>query len=598
MKQNPLAALGFSALLALTLLLATGLAQPTTAQSQQAPASNELIVNGGFETNEAWVFPVTTMTAAYSTYQKHSGARSARTGATGPTNVVSYSSTRQAVSIPADAAQADLTFWLWQFTTESPAKPVAKPPEAGLAPSAPLSSDVQYVLVLNSSDQVIATLFWERQNYRAWRLKSFDLKAYRGRTIKLQFGTYNDGLGGYTGMYIDDVSLLTGPPPTATSTPTPTNTLTPSNTPTDTNTPTETLTATETLTPTETNTPTDTLTPTNTPTSTDTFTPTNTPTETLTPTVTNTPTNTPTPTATLPRTELIVNGGFETNEAWELPNTALTAAYSTYLKHAGLRSARTGAFSAGANVYSYSSVRQGVTIPVNAGQVLLSFWLWQSTTESLAKPVARLPEVGLGPDAPLSSDVQYVMVLDANNQRIATVFWQRQNFRDWRFMTLDLTAYRGQNIKVQFGAYNDGVDGYTGMYVDDVSLIAGPAPTPCAGSLGTPWLLAPPAGATVGTRQVPLDWTNASCATRYEVVLRLGSIYGTIVDNPQYLASSMYTTKVLTLGRTYYWRVRACMPGKCGAWTGYRSFRISWTAKLPSGASPGDGGPLGWLFPF
>jgi hypothetical protein len=31
--------------------------------------------------------------------------------------------------------------------------------------------------------------------------------AYAGRTIKLHFGAYNNGWGGATGMYLDDVSL-------------------------------------------------------------------------------------------------------------------------------------------------------------------------------------------------------------------------------------------------------------------------------------------------------------------------------------------------------------------------------------------------------
>ena len=31
-------------------------------------------------------------------------------------------------------------------------------------------------------------------------------------------------------------------------------------------------------------------------------------------------------------------------------------------------------------------------------------------------------------------------------------------------------VHAGQTIKLQFGVYNDGVDGVTGIYVDDVSV--------------------------------------------------------------------------------------------------------------------------------
>lgn len=568
MNKDKLALLGATVWILLSLLLALGLAQPTTAQTQRVPTtSSELIVNGGFETNDTWEFPVTAQTAGYTTAQHHTGARSARTGRFSATIQASYSSVRQQVTIPAGAPQATLSLWLWQATTESPTKPVARLSELNLRVDAPLSSDLQYVMVLNSNKQLIKTLYAQRKNFRSWQFYQFDLLQFRGQTIWVHIGTYNDGLGGYTGMYVDDVSLLVGPPNTATptltpsNTPTPTNTFTPSNTPTQTNTPTETLTPTQT----------------------------NTPTQTRTPTVTSTPSNTPTPTATLTTNNLIINGGFETDDAWEFPVTVLTASYSTAQHHSGFRSASTGAFTAGNNKYSYSSVRQGVTIPANAGQATLSFWLWELTTENTAKPVARQPEIYTRIDAPLSSDVQYVMVLNSNNQLIQTVFWERQNYRTWRFVTIDLLAFRGQFIKLHFGTFNDGYDGYTGMFVDDVSLIVGPtAPatatiTPCPGGLGSPSLLSPTNGTTVSTRQVPLDWTDVTCATRYEAIVRLGSSIGTIVNNPKFLPSSQYVTTPLTRGRTYYWRVRACNQVSCGAWTAYRYFKVSWYATAPQG---------------
>jgi hypothetical protein len=72
--------------------------------------------------------------------------------------------------------------------------------------------------------------------------------------------------------------------------------------------------------------------------------------------------------------------------------------------------------------------------------------------------------------AMLSDDMQYVLVLDEGNQWIDTLIWQRNDDREWTLQEFDMGGYAGQTIKLQFGAYNDGTDGITAMYVNDVSL--------------------------------------------------------------------------------------------------------------------------------
>ena len=72
---------------------------------------------------------------------------------------------------------------------------------------APLADDLQYVLILNQSNQVLETLLWQRSNSQTWTLANFNLLGYAGYSIKIQVGTYNDGYGGITAMYVDDVSL-------------------------------------------------------------------------------------------------------------------------------------------------------------------------------------------------------------------------------------------------------------------------------------------------------------------------------------------------------------------------------------------------------
>jgi bacillopeptidase F (M6 metalloprotease family) len=63
-----------------------------------------------------------------------------------------------------------------------------------------------------------------------------------------------------------------------------------------------------------------------------------------------------------------------------------------------------------------------------------------------------------------------VLILDQNDQWVDTLIWQRRNDQAWTFHQFDLDDYASQTIKLQFGVYNNGRDGVTAMYVDDVSL--------------------------------------------------------------------------------------------------------------------------------
>jgi hypothetical protein len=74
-----------------------------------------------------------------------------------------------------------------------------------------LSGDLQYVLVLDQYQNWIGTLVWQLSNTQSWTNMQFDLSGYAGRQIMLQWGTYNNGTGGITAMYVDDVSLQACP---------------------------------------------------------------------------------------------------------------------------------------------------------------------------------------------------------------------------------------------------------------------------------------------------------------------------------------------------------------------------------------------------
>jgi hypothetical protein len=451
-------------------LTPTSTATGTITPPATALPCSQLMTNPGFENGKSWYIPVTRYTAGYSTDESHNGSSSMRTGITSPaSNTYSYSDAGQQVTIPSsNLGSVTLSLWVYPQTSDT-MKGTLPPTRQGARFSyEPMAGDVQYLLILDENDVWIDTLLWERSNDRSWNHYTFNLKPYHGQSIKLQFGTYNDGYGGITAMYVDDFTLTVCPKqPTST----PTITITPSITPT----PTNTSTPTNTRTPTPTRTPTST--PTNTPTPTDTSTPTNTATPSSTPTATNTkpPTNTPTVTVTpTPTTvgcfEAVSNNSFEKTTDWYIPITQWSAGYTTAQAHTGNRSMLTGITDAADNRYSYSDAGQEVTIPANAKSVTLHTWLWPTTIESGKAP---LPPTRMNLPftyEPMTGDVQYILVLNHYDVWVGTLLWERYNNSNWSYKEFDLSDYAGQTIKIQFGTYNDGLNGFSSMYADDFSL--------------------------------------------------------------------------------------------------------------------------------
>jgi len=221
-----------------------------------------------------------------------------RAGIVTAPDVYSYSDFYQVVTIPASVTSAILRFWWLPTSAESTSEmgpslaqgdvgangrsPLQYPAQGdhpgsplldGLAnhslPEGALAFDQQYLLLWDGA--AWNSLIFGRINASAWSELSFDLTAYRGRTIQIRFGVYNDGDGRSSAMYVDHASLMTCypaqetpraylplvlkgyalPPPT----PTPTPTRTPTATPTRTRTPTATATRTPTVTPTATASP-------------------------------------------------------------------------------------------------------------------------------------------------------------------------------------------------------------------------------------------------------------------------------------------------------------------------------------------------------
>jgi len=400
-------------------------------------ACSDAIVNGGFETNDAWQFPATTYTAGYSTAAAHSGLRSARTGITNPQdNRYSYSSARQYVSIPADVDTALLRVWLYPasgevFTsvaTEIDIQPLPARPSSAELELETLAGDVQYVMILDPGinptdpvdDTLLETLLWMRSDAQQWQVYDFNVSKYAGRAIKLQVGTYNDGYGGVSALYADDISLE--------------------------------LCDDGTLPPVE-----------------------------------------PPPTPTCQN--YIQNASFEYFSDWGIPITTYPASYSTAQAHTGVQSMRTGIVNSAANKYSYSDAYQVIKIPSNATQAILTTYLYMlsdevTTSGILADPLPEVPREQVFGEAVLAGDVQYVLVLNEYGYVVETLLWKLKDTHAWNYWQFDLLKYRGKIIRLQIGTYNDGGGGITSMYVDDVildvcSTTTPPTPTPTPPPPGT-----------------------------------------------------------------------------------------------------------------
>ncbi len=337
--------------------------------------------NSGFESNTAWNIPATAYTAGYSTARAYSGSRSMRTGIINSSqNTYSYSDAWQYASIPSNVISAKVKLRYFPISGEVAAlgegvldaQPPAMPEVQNIDQlhAADLDEDVQYLLLLDNNGEILQTLFWIKSNAQAWKYVEIDLMKYRGKTIRLQFGTGNDGSAGVTAMYVDEmyVDWCTGdggPDP-------------------------------------------------------------------------------------IECTNLVKNGGFEANQSWYIPTTEFSAGYSTTFFRSGARSMRTGIFYQAHNRYSYSDARQAVHLPENLSSAVLSFYLLPNTNAS-------------------GNDRQYVLLLDQYGNWIDTLFWQL-NDQGWIYREYNLLNYSGNTIQINFGSFNDGYGGVTSLYVDDVRL--------------------------------------------------------------------------------------------------------------------------------
>jgi hypothetical protein len=201
----------------------------------------DFVYNGGFEAPDAgtcfkngasvgnWCLGEDPVPPALSG-PPYSGGRSARLGITPnlgipAPGVETFSSVRQLIDIPANANFACLTWYHNNGSEEG----------QNLCPGP--GQDRQDVILLYPDNETAAILYRTRTTEGAWVGEQRNMIQYAGQPLQLYFNVFNDGGGGRTWQFIDDVVLrVCYPPPTPT--PTATNTPPPTHTPTATVTPT------------------------------------------------------------------------------------------------------------------------------------------------------------------------------------------------------------------------------------------------------------------------------------------------------------------------------------------------------------------------
>jgi len=166
----------------------TNTSSPSPTPTSTPSPGNNLIINGGFESSGNWIYSGSNQPARSST-QAHSGQYSLKVGVSSSQqgDAIAY----QTVTIPAGAKQATLSFYYWPASNDSS------------------TYGWQEADVMNSNGQLVQQLFQNTTNDQLWIQMTFDLSAYAGQTIDIQFLDHeqSNGYPYYTYMYVDDVTL-------------------------------------------------------------------------------------------------------------------------------------------------------------------------------------------------------------------------------------------------------------------------------------------------------------------------------------------------------------------------------------------------------
>ena len=130
--------------------------------------------------------------------------------------------------------------------------------------------------------------------------------------------------------------------------------------------------------------------------------------------------------------------------------------------HDGGRAMLLGIVPGEPNVFSFSSIWQGMDVPDDATTMTVSAWTFQA-----AQP-------GGGPDRQLMLvyDVDPGDNVSGQRSPVGYVFGERENVDAWqrRTLTIDVSDYRGGRLWLYSSAVNDGLGGRVWMVLDDIEV--------------------------------------------------------------------------------------------------------------------------------
>ena len=265
---------------------------------------------------------------------------------------------------------------------------------------------------------------------------------------------------------------------------------------------------------------------------------------------------------------LIQNEGFETGTfpPWVIDGHLNDPVVATNFVHSGTHSAFAGG-NPQQNTYceevsneplgDSSFYQQFGPVPASA---TLSFWHKDCTNDSI------------------TFDWQDAYITDSNGNILQTIY-HLCNTADWTNVTVDMTPYAGQTVRIKFLTHQDGFNppgDTTGQWVDDVILFApcatptpSPTPTATATPTATPTATATPTptpgqitlharGYKVhGLQTVDLFWNGVTSAN--VDIYRNGVLIATVLNG-----GGSYTDHIGRNGRgTYTYRVCEAGTGNC-----------------------------------
>jgi hypothetical protein len=188
---------------------------------------------------------------------------------------------------------------------------------------------------------------------------------------------------------------------------------------------------------------------------------------------------------------LVENGGFELiSPHWQIQTGPRPPMYTNELTfNNSLQSMRIGNVVDLPDIESVSEVRYvPIQFPLNATRIILRF-RYQPRYD--AAPGADLQQV----------DLYYEQI----DQLALSLLNTQENDPTWKLVEKDLTQFRGQLIGLRFRVRNDGAQGRSWMYIDNVEIEfcsdtpITPTHTPQATATSTPTLLAAPSNTPTAT---------------------------------------------------------------------------------------------------